>query len=76
MKDYQKKDVFSATGEEQYIKEHITCSSKNLIYMIECKKCKKQYIGQTKHRLNERFGEHRRSVTNPRQLQAPTPISE
>ena len=30
--------------------------------MIECKNCKKQYIGQTKRRLNERFGEHRRAV--------------
>lgn len=44
--------------------------------MIECKKCHKQYIGETKRRLNERFGEHRRSIANPELLKTPTPVSE
>ena len=48
--------------------------------MIECIKCANlnlpcQYIGETKRRLNERFGEHRRSVENPLQLMNPTPVS-
>ena len=66
------KYTFSATSEERHIKEHITCNSKNLIYMIECRKCQKQYIGETKRRLNERFGEHRRSVTKPHLQGHPT----
>ena len=33
--------------------------------MIECKKCKKQYIGQTKRTLRKRFTEHRQATNNP-----------
>ena len=32
--------------------------------MIECKKCKKQYIGETKRTLRERFSEHRQATNN------------
>ena len=32
--------------------------------MIECKKCKKQYIGETKRSLRERFTEHRQATNN------------
>ena len=32
--------TFSTTGETREIKQHITCKSNNLTYMIECKKCK------------------------------------
>ena len=39
---------------------------------IQCNKCKCQYIGETKRQLNERFGEHRRSIMNHRQLSDPT----
>ena len=46
----------------------ITCNSKNLIYLIECKKCHLQHIGETKHQFNERFGEHRSSILNHQQL--------
>ena len=33
--------------------------------MIQCKRCKKQYIGETKRTLRERFKEHRQASTNP-----------
>ena len=39
--------TFSNTGELREIKQHINCKSRNLTYMIECQKCKKQYIGET-----------------------------
>ena len=37
------------------------CDTKNVIYMIECKKdnCKKLYIGETGRELAERFRDHR-----------------
>ena len=58
--------TFSNTGEVREIKQHITCKSTNLTYMIECHKCKKQYIGETKRTLRERFTEHRqKSQKNP-----------
>ena len=42
--------TFSANGEIRTIHDHIDCNSKNLIYMINCLRCNKQYIGETKHR--------------------------
>ena len=49
----------------QEIKQQMTCKSTNLIYMIECKRCKKQYIEETKRTLRERFTEHRQAANNP-----------
>ena len=44
--------TFANTGETTQIKHHITCDSTNLTYLIQCKRCKKQYIGET---TNARF---------------------
>ena len=33
-----------------------------MIYIIQCNHCPKQYIGETKRRLKDRFNEHRRPV--------------
>ena len=38
--------------------------------MIECKKCNKQYIGETKRTLRERFWEHRQATNNPLHVNA------
>ena len=57
--------TFGNTGEMTQIKQHITCNSTNLTYIIECKKCEKQYIGETKRTLRERFTEHRQATNNP-----------
>ena len=53
------------TGETRQIKHHITCDSTNLTYMIQWKRCKKQYIDETKCTLHERFKEHRQATNNP-----------
>ena len=39
-------------------KTNITCRSTNLIYCISCKTCGKQYVGQTKRTILERFQGH------------------
>ena len=39
------------------------------------KRCHLQYIGEPKHQLSERFGEHRRSILNHQQLSTTTPAS-
>ena len=67
--------TFFNTNESRKISDYISCNSKNLIYLIQCKKCHSQYIGETKRKLNERFGEHRRSILNHHQLLNPTPVS-
>ena len=38
--------------------------------MIECLRCKKQYIGETKRMLRERFKEHRQATNNPNHADA------
>ena len=63
--DRQTSYTFHATGETRPITNHIDCNSKNVIYMIQCSHCSKQYIGETKRRLKARFKEHRRPVDNP-----------
>ena len=66
---------FLTTNEARKITDSISCHSKNLIYLIECKRCHLQYIGETKSQLSERFGEHRRSILNHQQLSTTTPVS-
>ena len=66
--------TFTNTGERRQIRHHITCNSTNLTYMIECKKCKKQCIGETKRTLRERFSEHRQATNNPLHSNAPAAV--
>ena len=63
--------TFHNTGQTTTIHQNLSCSSDNLIYMINCKRCLKtdttlpsQYIGQTGRTLTECFGEHRRDIQN------------
>ena len=71
--------TFFATNEQKGIRHHITCSSSNLVYIIQCTKCKIQYIGETKRRLSDRFGEHRRALEKAitqRDIDQPTAVSD
>ena len=48
-------------------------------YMIQCTKCRIQYIGETQRRLTDRFGEHRRAVEKAitqRDINQPTAVSD
>ena len=72
-------NTFTNTGETRHIRHHITCNSTNLTYMIECKKCNKQYIGETKRTLRERFRNTDKPqiihfTLTPRQVSLPTSI--
>ena len=40
----------------------LDCKSENIVYMIFCKRCNFQYIGETKNRLQTRFSSHRSSI--------------
>ena len=44
--------------------------------MVRCNCCHKQYIGETKRRLNDRFNEHRKPVDKQPNSSKPTPVSE
>ena len=54
------------------IGKSLTCETKNVIYMVECKKenCHKQYIGETERCLKERFSDHKNYVRNKHLNQA------
>ena len=44
---------------EQKIRDFGTCSSRNLVYAVRCKKCNKLYVGQTGEKLQDRMSKHR-----------------
>ena len=44
--------------------------------MDQGKRCHKQYIGETKRRLKDRFNEHRRPVDKQTNISKPTAVSE
>ena len=53
----------STTNHTNYnIRKSFTCSSSNIIYLITCRKCKKQYIGKTTKALRERINHHRSTI--------------
>ena len=43
----------------------IACETFNVIYVIQCRLCNLQYIGETKRRLKDHFNKHRRPILNP-----------
>ena len=53
-------DFESASMGEKF-RVHVTtnCRTKNIIYLIECRKCKKKYIGETENPLHLRMDGHR-----------------
>jgi len=53
------------------IKDNIYCNSTNLVYLITCNKCKKQYVGETGRTLRDRLNDHRSAIKN----KSKTPIS-
>jgi len=51
---------FSSTkNNKKYpIKTNMNCNSSNLIYLITCKICHLQYVGETKRKLKDRLNDH------------------
>ena len=54
-------DTFSSTTNSSNfnVKTSLTCSSQGVIYLISCKKCQKQYVGQTQKKCSVRMNSHR-----------------
>ena len=74
--DGQTSYTFHATAETRPITNNIDCNSKNVIYIIQSNHCSKQYIGETKRRLKERFNEQRWPVDNPSNISKTTTVSK
>lgn len=43
----------------------MNCKTRDLIYVVICKTCKKEYIGETGIETNRRMNLHRNQITNP-----------
>ena len=52
----------SITKQRYSIRHPATCTSSNVIYLITCTKCKKQYVGLTTKQLNVRINHHRSNI--------------
>ena len=48
----------SSNGKTLSIKQLVTCKTKNVCYLINCKKCSQQYIGETKLQFHVRMNNH------------------
>ena len=49
--------------------EYLNCKSENIIYLIYCKICNFQYVGETKNRLQTRFSDHRSKIRSGKSCQ-------
>ena len=52
----------TATGETIQISGLITCTDIGVVYVIECRKCAKQYVGKTKGEFKTRMNSHRSMI--------------
>ncbi len=52
------------TNEIHDIKQHITCMTTNIVYLMQCKQCGIQYVGETGDSMRQRMLQHR-SVNPP-----------
>ena len=46
------------------IEKNVSCNSCNVIYLLECQRCRLRYIGTTGRQLKFRLAEHRGYITN------------
>jgi len=52
----------TATNKQYRFMPSVTCRDTSLIYLVTCRKCRKQYVGQTSQSLRERHYGHRREI--------------
>ena len=53
------------TKQEFKIFHNTTCRSKNIIYLMECRKCQTQYVGKSETSFNIRLNNHRSNAYKP-----------
>ena len=55
-----------ATGERFTVKIHASCKTSNIVYLIECRRCGLQYVGESEQALHKRLNGHRFDITRGR----------
>ncbi len=57
--------IKSTTTQKEYeVQGSHTCQSNHVIYLIQCTKCRSQYVGQTMNTLHTRMTSHRSDIKN------------
>ena len=52
----------SATGMQYKINFEFNCNSSNVVYLLTCNVCKKQYVGSTTTKFRHRFNQYKSSL--------------
>ena len=55
---------FVYTGREYSLGPNLHCGVENVVYLVTCKKCKIQYVGETENSLRQRMCGHRSCIKN------------
>ena len=69
-------DTFRCTadGKQYKVNHHLNCDSKCVVYLLTCKVCKKQYVGQTTDKFRFRWNNYkscqRKAMSNKAHTQA------
>lgn len=65
--------TFKGSGRDvsHSINDALTCRSDNIVYLITCRKCKIQYVGETGRSLAQRLNQHRSDIN----IRKRTPIT-
>ena len=61
----------TSTGRKYRTQTRISCTSSNVIYLIQCNICKKQYVGQTRNKILIRLNQHYSTIRTKQD----TPVS-
>ena len=59
-----RKSIKINQSETWNIIKKLTCETFNCVYLIECTKCRKKYIGETKRKFKFRLDDHRGYINN------------
>ena len=49
------------------IKQKIQANTQNCVYLITCKKCNLQYVGETRNTIADRLNQHRYNINNAKE---------
>ena len=64
--------VKSSSGATVRLRQNTDCTTENVVYLISCSSCNKQYVGETKGPLNKRMNGHRDDWRHRRFERSPT----
>ena len=68
----KRRDKLPQNNREYKLAKDVNCQTNNVVYLLECTRCKKQYVGETKRNFLTRFKEHLADIRHNRD----TPVAK